>query len=514
MPDDPAAILRPQDMKVAPEALAFVNYQTAMRLKICPLAMSESRTGQRTLVVATATPEDLALQDELQRTTGCRVMLTRAAERDIQLGLAVHYREATAASRENARTSVSPQRAPAPLPTLQDPMESGPAEEFEAVRLLDSVFQRAIVERTTDIHLEPMEELVYVRFRVDGQLYDHTTYPVESHPQVVSRLKILANMDISQHRLGQDGRFDIQVGKRSFDVRLSIAPLLTGEKAVMRLLPKGRSALSFNQLGLQGRAAELLQQLIHKPFGMVLATGPTGSGKTTTLYASLTSIDHVVKNIVTVEDPVEYQFSRIGQIQVHPKIGLTFAAGLRTILRQDPDVIMVGEIRDLETLEMAIQSALTGHLVLSTLHCNDAAAGAARMTDMGAEPFLVASAVIGITAQRLVRRICERCKEPFPITDAVRDQLSLPDDGAIYYHGVGCPTCRNTGFYGRISVFEVVPTIEPIQQAIIRKASAGEIRNLIREANLPSLRDDGIEKARAGITTLEEVIRAVYVEVM
>ena len=244
---------------------------------------------------------------------------------------------------------------------------------------------------------------------------------------------------------------------------------------------------------------------------MLLATGPTGSGKTTTMYACLSRMDCVGKNLITVEEPVEYQFPRITQIQVNAKIGLTFAAGLRSILRQDPDVIMVGEIRDLETLQIAVQSALTGHLVLSTLHCNDAAAGAARMIDMGAEPFLVASSLNGIIAQRLVRRICDSCKVESPVSQEVRTTLGLPDDGVKYYHGRGCQNCRGTGFLGRVSVFEVIPINESIQQAIVRKSLTSEIRRLIQESGFSNLQDDGIIKARAGVTSLEEVMRAVYV---
>ena len=353
-----------------------------------------------------------------------------------------------------------------------------------------------------------------MRFRVDGILYDNLSYELAAHAQIISRIKILSNLDIAQNRIPQDGRFDVRVGKQMFDVRVSIVPLTTGQKAALRLLPKRAAGMSFDELGLTGRNADLLNQLTERPFGMVLATGPTGSGKTTTMYSCLAKIDYTAKNVITIEDPVEYRISRIGQIQVNSKVGLTFATGLRSILRQDPDVILVGEIRDPETLEMAIQSALTGHLVLSTLHCNDAAAAAARMVDMGAEPFLVATASTGIISQRLVRRLCEKCKTPTPVSDVVRAQLHLPDDGAVYYTGTGCPHCRGIGYYGRISVFEVVPIGEMIQKAIIEKAPAGDIRAIIRHLGIPSLSDDGLDKARAGITSLDEVMRAVFVDVV
>ena len=331
---------------------------------------------------------------------------------------------------------------------------------------------------------------------------------------MISRIKILAKLDIAQNRMPHDGRFDVSFGNREFDVRVSIVPATGGEKAVLRMLPKGQVATDLGSLGLDGHNREILEELTNRPYGMVLATGPTGSGKTTTMYACLSRMDCVGKNLITVEEPVEYQFPRITQIQVHNKIGLTFAAGLRSILRQDPDVIMVGEIRDLETLQIAIQSALTGHLVLSTLHCNDAAAGAARMVDMGAEPFLVASSLNGIIAQRLVRRICESCKTEYKVSDEMRAKLGLANDGLKYYHGRGCQNCRGTGYMGRVSVFEVIPVIESIQQAIVRKAAASEIRHLMHDAGFPNLFDDGILKARAGVTSLEEVMRAVYVDVL
>ncbi|OPZ80497.1 MAG: Type II secretion system protein E [bacterium ADurb.Bin429] len=288
-----------------------------------------------------------------------------------------------------------------------------------------------------------------------------------------------------------------------------MVPISHGEKIVLRLLPKGQLAFDLRRMGFSEAHVRLLEELIGKPYGMILATGPTGAGKTTTLYALLSKIDCVGKNVITVEDPVEYQLPHVSQIQVHPKIGLTFAHGLRSILRQDPDIILVGEIRDNETLEMAVQSALTGHLVLSTLHCNDAAAAAARMIDMGEEPFLIASSVSGFIAQRLVRRICVKCRAQATVSEAARRQLGIGDDTPLFV-GAGCESCRGTGYLGRISLFEVVPNSAPIQEAIVRKAAAGDIRAIIRSLNIPTLRDDGLEKVTAGITSLEEYLRAVY----
>ncbi len=495
--------------QVPPEALALLPREVAVANRVCPTGLNTSPSGFRTMTVLTTDPGNAMLVKELQRLTGCGVALVPSSEQDIQRGIEAVYR------RNYTETPTDLlQQAGVTLEVNAASVTGHAVDQPNAVSMLENIFHRAITERATDIHIEPYEQLVYVRFRIDGVMYDALTFEPALHPAVISRIKILANLDIAQNRQPQDGRFDVGLGKRMFDVRVSIVPLLTGQKAVLRLLPKGQLALNLPQLGLSESSLKVVEQLICKPFGMVLATGPTGSGKTTTLYACLSAIDNVEKNIITIEDPVEYRFPRIGQIQVNPKVGLTFANGLRAMLRQDPDVILVGEIRDPETLDMAIHSALTGHLVFSTLHCNDAAAAAARMVDMGAEPFLISSAVSAILAQRLVRRICERCKEVAPVTDIMRRQLELSDDGTTYYHGAGCEYCRNTGYTGRMSVFEVVPVSEPIQQAIIRKASAAEIRGIIREAGIPNLRDDGLAKARAGLTSLDEVVHAVYLDIV
>jgi general secretion pathway protein E len=349
-----------------------------------------------------------------------------------------------------------------------------------------------------------------VRLRVDGVLFDHQSYPMELHASVLSRLKIMAGMDIGDHRLPQDGRFDARLRGRVFDIRGSVVPSVFGETAVLRLLPKTSTGLKLAELGFAPDHLAEMEEIVHRPHGMIFATGPTGSGKTTTLYAILTRLDRVGRNVVTVEDPVEYQLTRATQIQVHPKIGLDFAAGLRSLLRQDPDVIMAGEIRDLETLRMAVQSALTGHLVLTTVHCNDAASGAARLIDMGAEPFLVASSATAFLSQRLVRKICAECRTQ---DDSPPQHLleALGLESGPFFRGTGCDHCRGTGYYGRTSVFEIMMVNEVIASAITRRESSGEIRRLARSLGMRGLREDAIEKARDGVTTLEEVLRAVWV---
>ncbi|MHB0938228.1 MAG: GspE/PulE family protein [Armatimonadota bacterium] len=500
--------IHPQNLRVPAEAIALMTREQALRFRVCPVSISPPNVdGMRTLTLASADARNPQLVRELQRALGCGITLVAASEDDIQQGIEAHYKE----NYVDAPTDLIMQTGNAET-SAQGAAHA--AESSAATTTVEAILQRAVAQRATDIHVEPHEDGVYVRFRIDGILYDSMKYETALHPQIISRIKILSNLDIAQNRAPQDGRFDVRMGKHTFDVRVSVVPLTTGQKAALRLLPKHQAWLNFTQLGLNDRNREQLEQMISRPHGMVLATGPTGSGKTTTMYACMAKIDFLAKNVITIEDPVEYRIPRIGQIQVNPKAGLTFATGLRSILRQDPDVILVGEVRDPETLDMAVHSALTGHLVLSTLHCTDAAAAAARMVDMGAEPFLVASATTSIISQRLVRRLCEKCKQAAPPSDLARAQLKLEDDGIVYYQAVGCPHCRGIGYLGRISVFEVVPMSEPIQRAIMLKAPAGDIRGILRELDIPSLLDDGLEKARAGVTSLDEVLRAVYIDIV
>jgi type II secretory ATPase GspE/PulE/Tfp pilus assembly ATPase PilB-like protein len=492
MAKSPTILVKPQELSVPVEALTTVTREIAERHHVCPVDIADAGNGMRRLTLAMTDTDNTHLIRELQRQTCCLIEPVAADARDIKLGIAVHYSYTAPTRPTHGHTGESP----------------------GAVRLVENIIQQAIEERATDIHLEPQAKNVFVRFRIDGFMCDHMRYDLALHQQVISRIKILSNLDIAQTRVPQDGRFDMALQQRTFDIRVSIVQIIAGEKAVLRLLPKGEMALGISQLGLSEQNQATLHRMIHQPFGMVLATGPTGSGKTTTLYACLSTINCVVKNVITVEDPVEYQFPRVGQIQIHPKIGVTFATGLRAILRQDPDIILVGEIRDLETLEIAIHASLTGHMVLTTLHCNDAAAGASRMVDMGAEAFLVASSVSCFIAQRLVRKLCVNCKEEARVNETVRRQLALPDDGRPYYQAKGCSLCRGTGYLGRMGIYEIVPMLEPIQNAILRKNTTSTIRAIIHEHGIASLHDDGLEKARAGITSLEEVIRAVNVDLV
>jgi type IV pilus assembly protein PilB len=384
------------------------------------------------------------------------------------------------------------------------------SEEGPVIKLVNLMLVQAIKDRASDIHIEPFEKQLRLRYRVDGMLYDSTAPPKGLQSALASRIKIMANLDIAERRLPQDGRFRIKLAGREVDLRVSILPTIHGEKIVMRVLDKGNLNLNLESLNLPPDDLQKFKNAIDAPHGMILMTGPTGSGKTSTLYAVLTQLNTSDVNIVTVEDPVEYQMLGVNQVQVKPEIGLTFAGGLRSILRQDPDVVMVGEIRDSETADIAVKAALTGHLVLSTLHTNDAPGAIARMVDMGIEPFLVSSSVLMICAQRLVRKICPHCKEAFKVPADVFTRLSLSAEEAAantYYRGRGCSRCKDTGFLGRMAILEVLAITNAIREQILLNTSAKTLKDLALKEGLKTLRMSGLEKAKAGLTSLDEVLR-------
>lgn len=380
---------------------------------------------------------------------------------------------------------------------------------FEApiVKLVNMLITRAVESRTSDIHIEPFENNVKIRYRIDGALTDIESLPKRIQPAVISRVKIMSRMNIAERRLPQDGRIKLRVSGRDIDLRVSTIPTIYGESVVMRILDRGSVLIILDHLGFPESVQQKYEKLIKTPYGMILVTGPTGSGKTTTLYASLNKINSVEKKIITVEDPIEYQIDGINQIQVKPQIGLSFANGLRHIVRQDPDVIMVGEIRDIETAEISIHSALTGHLVFSTLHTNDAPGAVTRLLDMGIEGFLVSSSLIGVLAQRLVRIICPVCKEPFKPQQEIVDELQLLKGNEETYYGKGCDECRHTGYRGRTGIFEFMLIDSEMRQLILEKASADIIRKKAVADGMEVLRESGWEKVRQGITTIEEVLR-------
>jgi type IV pilus assembly protein PilB len=384
------------------------------------------------------------------------------------------------------------------------------SEEGPVIKLVNLMLVQAIKDRASDIHIEPFEKQLRLRYRVDGTLYDSTAPPKGLQSAIASRIKIMANLDIAERRLPQDGRFRIKLAGRDVDLRVSVLPTVHGEKIVMRVLDKGNLNLNLESLGLPPDDLQKFKNAIDAPHGMILMTGPTGSGKTSTLYAVLTQLNTSDVNIVTVEDPVEYQMVGVNQVQVKPEIGLTFAGGLRSILRQDPDIVMVGEIRDSETADIAVKAALTGHLVLSTLHTNDAPGAIARMVDMGIEPFLVSSSVLMVCAQRLVRKICPHCKETLKVPPDVITRLSMNHEevaATTYYRGRGCSRCKDTGFLGRMAILEVLAITNALREQILHSTSAKVIKDLALTEGLKTLRMAGLEKAKAGLTSLDEVLR-------
>ncbi|WP_245939568.1 type II secretion system ATPase GspE [Thermovibrio guaymasensis] len=380
-------------------------------------------------------------------------------------------------------------------------------EEAPIVQLINEILMLAVRGRASDIHFEPFRDRMRVRLRVDGVLKTVREIPKSKIPAVVSRLKIMANLDIAEKRLPQDGRIMIRAGGKEIDIRVSTLPTYFGERVVLRLLMKESILYSTKELGLLPEDYEKFMDLIKSPHGILLVTGPTGSGKTTTLYAALSEINREEINVITVEDPVEYQLDGISQVQVKPEIGLTFANTLRSILRQDPDVIMVGEIRDTETAEIAIQSALTGHLVFSTLHTNDAPSSITRLTDMGIEPFLVASSVIGVIAQRLVRKVCPYCKEFYTPTEEEKRELGIKNFSGKFARGKGCEHCLGTGYLGRTAIYEILQIDKDIKRLILERKDSEEIKELALEKGMKTLKMDGAVKVTMGITTPEEVLR-------
>ena len=391
-------------------------------------------------------------------------------------------------------------------------------EDAPIIRLLNAILQQAVKERASDIHIEPYEKELEIRMRVDGMLHRVLAPPKIIQDALVSRIKIMASLDIAEKRLPQDGRIRLLIGGRDIDIRVSIIPTTHGERAVMRLLDRQQGLIGLWEVGLDKTDTGRLGELLERTSGIILVTGPTGSGKTTTLYSAINRIHTEEKNIITIEDPVEYQLKGIGQIHVNTKVGLTFASGLRSILRQDPDVIMVGEIRDVDTAEIAIQASLTGHLVLSTLHTNDASSAVVRLTDMGVEPFLVASSLIGVLAQRLVRVICPNCREPYSPSEVEKSYFlnsSTVDGSSSFqlYKGKGCAACLGKGYLGRTGIFELLFVSDAIRQIISLKADAMRIRNAAVSEGMRTLRSDGLEKALQGVTTLEEVLRVTQKDV-
>lgn len=463
------------------------------------------------LHVAISDPTNIEAMDYVRLTLGENIIFYVATRANIEQSIEKYYEMEDALKRaeEEAFPSATILREGDEF-DISKLREMG--EEAPIVKIVNNLITEAILQGASDIHIEPLEEIVRTRYRIDGVLYEHQSLPKKIQPGVTSRVKILANMDIAERRLPQDGRISLKFEGRRIDFRVSALPTVHGEKIVLRILDATSALLPLEKLGFSSENFRKFEDAIAQPYGMVLISGPTGSGKTTTLYSALTRLNTTARNIVTVEDPVEYRLKGINQVQVNLKAGVTFANTLPYILRQDPDIILIGEIRDKETARIAIEAALTGHLVFSTIHTNDAASIPTRLIDMGIEPFLVASSIIGATAQRLVRRICKSCKVPHDPPKSVLEHVGLDMnkiEGISFYKGEGCDKCNHTGYKGRLAAQEFLSISPDIQNLIINRASARDIREKAREEGMKTLLDDALTKAAEGVTTIEEVLRVV-----
>ncbi len=491
---------------IDPEVISFISKKTALQFKLIPISKNDDE-----LIIAMANPLDIYAIDFIRDHTKVKKIKSLLASEEDVLNAITNYYELGEYDDiiEKLGTEI----------IFKEEVEEEDLKKLEVIskealviQLVNILIVQGVKDKATDIHIEPNEVGLLIRFRIDGMLHDIKTLPNKIKSAVISRVKILAKMNIAERRLPQDGRFQVKFGTREVDLRVSTIPTVLGEKVVLRLLDKSKGLIMLEQLGFLPDQLTQFESIISKSYGVILLTGPTGSGKTTTLYAALNKINSKDKNIITVEDPVEYKLDRVNQIQVRPKINLTFANTLRSILRQDPDIIMVGEIRDTETAQIAVQAVLTGHLVFSTLNTNDAASALTRLIDMEIEPFLISSSVIGVIAQRLVRVICEKCKEEYipgkDVLSGLNIKGNLKKGGKIkLYRGKGCSFCKNTGYYGRTSIYELIVLDEEIRSLIISKASSSVIKDAAIKKGMKTLKDGGLEKAMQGITTIEEVLR-------
>ncbi|HEY4687007.1 MAG TPA: ATPase, T2SS/T4P/T4SS family [Candidatus Subteraquimicrobiales bacterium] len=483
-------------------AATLLSEEIARKYTVLPIAIEGN-----TLVIASADPTNVLDLDDLRVITGYTVKPVICTESAIEQAISKY--SSMDKMVEDALDSVTPKSESEDSETGDEDEETS-ATEAPIIKLVDLILTEAVRSRAGDVHIEPQESEVKVRYRIDGVLTEGFVFPKKTQPGVISRLKIIAAMDIAERRLPQDGRFVLKVGQKNVDFRVASLPTIYGEKIVLRLLEKENLATKLEDLGFLHEEQRKFEQVFKRPYGAILVSGPSGSGKTTTLYVALELLNTPEKNLISVEDPVEYRLSGINQTQINPKAGLTFATGLRSILRNDPDVVMVGEIRDRETAQIAIESALTGHLVLSTIHTNDAPSAITRLTEMGVEPFLISSAVDCVVAQRLARRLCTRCKEPYSPSEAVLEEINLeqdPKETRIFYRPKGCSACGDTGYKGRIGLYEVLIVTEQIELLTIKHASSDEIREVAHSEGMKTLFEDGLEKVKQGLTSLEEIMR-------
>ncbi|MGA3292130.1 MAG: GspE/PulE family protein [Candidatus Microgenomates bacterium] len=493
---------------VAPAALSSLPSEVATRFRVFPISID---IKDKSIVLAMADPLDLSAIEFIEQKTGFHVKPCAALPSQIDDFVQTRYTTSLTQEVTAALKDVAPEKQE--VTTLENG-KGGFIREEKIAQIVSQILDFAIKSRASDVHIEPEEQSTRVRYRIDGILQEKLSIPKELHDSLVSRIKILSGMKIDEKRIPQDGRFNFKGSDEEVDLRISSLPTTWGEKIVMRLLKKSGGVPDLPELGLRGRGLKNLQDAILRPHGIILICGPTGSGKTTTLYSIISKLNTAKVNIVTLEDPIEYRIPGVNQVQINPAVGLTFADGLRAFLRQDPNIILVGEIRDRETADLAVQAALTGHLVFSTLHTNDASGALPRLLDMGAEPYLLASSMTCIVAQRVVRKIHDDCKEAYTpdpkVVESIKVELGnlwQPQGDVKLYRGKGDPDCGNSGYYGRIGIFEVIPITEKIGKLILEHSSAAAIEKEATDEGMISLEQDGFLKAVEGITTVEEVLR-------
>jgi len=486
---------------IQPEALQLVPEVMARQYNVIPLEVKGN-----VLKVAMANPNDILALEALETRSHMRIEPEAASAKEVQEAIDFSYQSYEEIEKQISSISL-------PTETTEEEIKPDTVADAPIAKALTLIINEAIKARASDIHLQPEEDKLRVRYRIDGTLHDKISLPLQTAAQLISRIKIMAKMNIADHHRPQDGQFSVKPKDRpGIDVRVGTIPIIHGEMAALRLLDKSRAVMALAQLGFLPESLARYDEMLKVPYGMILATGPTGSGKTTTLYASLNTLDYKGRNIITIEDPVEYRFKNINQIQVNPRAGLTFASGLRSILRLDPDVILVGEIRDAETANIAIQSALTGHLVLSSIHANDAIGVVSRLLDLDIEPFLIASALIGVVAQRMARRTCPDCASlvEVPLVEQMAYTKEIGEERSEFLCGKGCKSCASTGYQGRIGFFEILRVSDEIRAMLLNGATATQLRTqAIKEGMIPLIKD-GMLKVKANITTPAEVLRNAY----
>ncbi len=490
------------------QAVGLISENIARKYDILPYKYDPEKS---TIFLASSDPENIFINDFLEKKTGKSIKMVFADKEQIKKTINLAYSQGLSPEVKEALKDFVPNKE------QEVNFQDISIKEAPIAKIVSTILEFAIKSRASDIHIEPEENRTKVRYRIDGILQEKLSLPKTIHDALISRIKILSEMKIDEKRIPQDGRFNFKLNNEEVDLRVSTLPTVNGEKVVMRLLKKTGGIPTLNELGLRGTQLKDLEESIIKPYGIILITGPTGSGKTTTLYSILSKLNKPSVNIMTLEDPVEYQISGINQVQINPQAGLTFATGLRSFLRQDPNIILVGEIRDKETTQLAIQSALTGHLVFSTLHTNDAATAIPRLIDLGAETFLISSVLTCVVAQRIVRRICPYCKTTYQPEKVVEENIKtvldnyyskiFNDKQLMLTRGLGCAECNNTGYLGRIAIFEVLKISSSINRLILQQASAKDIEEIAKKEGLITMKQDGYLKALDGITTIEEVLR-------